>query len=233
MKRFKQLLEDIQLDAYAEPAEMSVDNFNKKYLQRKERGFIDLPNAPGRKFIEHKNLGEIHPGYELWRHTTQLDTAIVGGLPVRKTHHDHKFSIVHKKTKKKIGEIDASGGAIDRESGKFTHGKGKALQIKYLGVNSKHSSKKVGTSLAVAAYKHLHSLGHSIKSDTLQTLGGASVWDTLRNHPDTKNHMMMHDERTGKSAPAHTRQWGDIWRESGATAHQQTLVLHAKKGNKK
>lgn len=216
-KRKKKMNEAPELDAYIDPPPDKKEKFNKQYRDKKKQ----IYHPDDEKFIGHKNLGEIHPGYELHRHTIRVTR---GYSP----HHNHRFSIVHKSSGDVAGEIDASGGKIDRNTGEHRKGTGKGLKIDWVHVQPEHSSKKVGTSLAVAAYKHLHKLGHSIKSDTRQSLGGAHVWDTLRKDPDVKHHVKFHDERNNKAIPAHKLPYGGIWQEH-PSAQETTLVLHAKK----
>jgi ribosomal protein S18 acetylase RimI-like enzyme len=219
-----------ELDPYIEPGETEKERFNVSYLKKKKEtyaGFRGHGPQEERKFVGHKRMGDIHPDYELWRHTTKMTDR--KGNP----HHQHQFSIVHKKTREKVGEIDAQGGRINRITGEHTpNTKGKGLRIQYVGIHPDHSASKIGTSLAVAAYKHLHSKGHSIKSDKLQSYGGASVWDKLRKDKDVGHHVMYHDERDVKPIPAHTLSHGAIWQEH-PSAQETTLVLHAKPKQRK
>lgn len=213
----RQVREDIELDPYIDPPSGKMPKFRKSYIDTKK--FTHHPEEE--KYTGHRNLGEIHPGYELHRHTTTVDRAT--------KFHRHSFSIVHKKSGDVAGEIDAKGGKIDRKTGEHRLGTGKGLKIDWVHVHPEHGTKKIGTSLAAAAYKHLHKLGHSIKSDTKQSIGGANLWNSLRHDPDTKHHMMYHDERNYEhSIPAHKVPEGAIWNDD-PHAHEITLVLHAAK----
>jgi predicted N-acetyltransferase YhbS len=209
-----------ELDAYIDPPSGKKEKFGPEYLRKKERTYH---LHSGYKFVKHENLGEIHPGYELHRHVSSFEHA---QHPNKKVH-SHQYSIVHKKSGDVAGEIDASAGKISRKTGEYKRGTGKGLKIDWVHVQPEHSSKKVGTSLAVAAYKHLHKLGHSIKSDTRQSFGGAHVWDTLRKDKDVKHHVRFHDEKDNKAEPAHKLDYGAIWQEH-PSAQETTLVLHAK-----
>ena len=208
-----------ELDAYIDAPSGRKHKFSSDYLKSKESTYH---LHTGHKFLKHENLGEIHPGYELHRHVSSV-TGLDRGKPV----HVHQYSIVHKKSGDVAGEIDASAGKIHRKTGEHTRGTGKGLAIKWVGVHPEHSSKKAGTSLPIAAYKHLHKLGHSIKSDTTHSFGGAHVWDRLRKDPDVKHHVKYHDEKDNKAVPAHKLDYGDIWQEH-ESGQETTLVLHAK-----
>lgn len=218
-KRKKKMNEAPELDAYIEPGQIKKEPFNVSYLKKKRHTF------DSKSFVGHKRMGDIHPKYEMWRHTTEL-TDDKGNK-----YHQHQFSIVHKDTRKKVGEIDAVGGKIHRKTGEHRAGTGKDLRISYLGIHDHHSAKKVGTSLAVAAYKHLHKKGRSIKSDTRQSFGGAHVWDTLRKDPEVKRHVKFHDHRDNRAMPAHKLPYGGIWQEN-PSASDTTLVLHKKRKKK-
>lgn len=215
-KRKKKINEEPEIDPYIEPGETKKEPFNVSYLKKKTELF-----GP-KSFVGHKRMGDIHPHYEMWRHTHEK-TDHKGNK-----HHIHEFSIVHKKTREKVGEILARGGKINKKTGEHTDGTGKDMKITYLGIHDDHSAKKIGTSLAVAAYKHLHKRGHSIRSDTRQSVGGAHVWDTLRKDKDVRSHVRFHDERDNKAIPAHKLDYDSIWQEN-PSAQETTLVLHAKK----
>ena len=220
MKSFKQYIAEApELDAYIDAPSGRKHKFDSDYLKSKESTYR---LRDGHRFVKHENLGEIHPGYELYRHISSHY-----GWDRGKRIHAHQYSIVHKKSGDVAGEIDASAGKIDRKTGEHTRGKGKGLAIKWISGHPDHSSKNVGTSLPIAAYKHLHKLGHSIKSDTTHSFGAAKLWDILRNDPDVKHHVKYHDEKDNKAVPAHKLDYGDIWQEH-PSGQETTLVLHAK-----
>jgi len=211
-----------ELDPYIEPSESEHPHKYDKHFRDTKKRVLDQKRE---KYVSHRNLGEIHPGYELHRHvvTTHRYGARHGDPVV----HSHRYTIVHKKTKDVAGEIDATAGKIDKKTGEHRPGTGKGLKIDWVGVHSDHSSKKVGKSLAIAAYKHLHNKGHSIKSDTRQSYGGAHVWNKLRHDPDVGHHVKFHDELDNKARPAHELSHGRIWQEF-PSGQESTLVLHAK-----
>ena len=220
MKSFKQYITEApELDAYIDAPSGRKHKFDSDYLKSKESTYR---LRDGHRFVKHENLGEIHPGYELYRHISSHY-----GWNRGKRIHAHQYSIVHKKSGDVAGEIDASAGKIHRKTGEHTRGTGKGLAIKWVGVHPEHSSKKAGTSLPIAAYKHLHKLGHSIKSDTTHSFGAAKLWDILRNDPDVNHHVKYHDEKDNKAVPAHKLDYGDIWQEH-PSGQETTLVLHAK-----
>lgn len=213
------ITEGPEIDPYIDAATGEKRKFGKNYTKSKEETYRF---HEGHKFIKHENLGEIHPGYELHQHVSSV-TGRNRGKPV----HIHQYSIVHKKSGDVAGEIDASAGKVHRKTGEHTPGTGKGLKITWTHVHDEHSSKKVGTSLPIAAYKHLHKLGHSIKSDTTHSFGGASIWDRLRNDKDVKRHVKYHDEKDNRAVPAHKLDYGAIWQEH-PSGQETTLVLHAK-----
>jgi predicted N-acetyltransferase YhbS len=216
----KTVKEDIELDPYIDPPSGRTPKFGKEYKQNKK--FTHHPEEE--KHTSSRNLGEIHPGYELHRHTMTVDRA--------RKFHKHSFSIVHKASGDVAGEIDAKGGSINRKTGEHRLGRGKGLKIDWVHVQPEHGTKKVGVSLAAAAYKHLHKRGHSIKSDTKQSIGGANLWNSLRHDPETKHHTMFHDERNNKPIAAHKVPEGEIWHDE-PHAQETTLVLHAKPKSRK
>jgi hypothetical protein len=206
-----------EVDPYIAPPEnVHPDKYTKNFVERKK----SVPWVKASRYAGHRNLGEIHPGYEMHVHKV----AVPHG---DRTVMNHRYTIVHKKTKDVAGEIDATAGKIDRKTGEHKPGIGKGLKIDWVGVHSDHTTGKVGKSLAVAAYKHLHSRGHSIKSDTRQSIGGAHLWDTLRRDRDVKDHVKFHDELNNKATPAHEVSFHHIWQEH-PSAQEKTLVLHAK-----
>jgi hypothetical protein len=108
-----------------------------------------------------KNLGKIHKDYSI--HRSQFGD----------------FNIVHDKTKKVVGQIQNE-----------TPGKRKHLKVGLVAIHKDHSKKKIGHSLAVAAYKHLHANhGYTIHSGREQSPGGASIWQHLMKDPKTSKHV--------------------------------------------
>jgi len=217
-----------ELDPYIEfPNESEYPRkYDKHFRDSKKRHVFDPKND---RYVGHRNHGEIHPGYELHRHTVARRATGRGEDPVV---HFHRYTIVHKKTKDVAGEIDATAGKIDRKTGAHRPGTGKGIRIEWTGVHPDHSSKKVGKSLAVAAYKYLHGKGHSVKSDTRQSPGGAHVWDKIRHDPDVKDHVKFHDELDNRATPAHELSHGRIWKQHHS-GQDSTLVLHAKPRSRK
>jgi len=143
------------------------------------------------KVVTRKNHGEIHPGYELHQHSVEMDNNRPSG-PQRIV--KHKFTIVHKASGDIAGEMHAWGGKLHPKKGVVFGSKGKALKVSHLEMHPEHGSKKVGASLPVEMYRHLHRRGHAIQSDSVQSHGGAHVWNTMRNDRELKKHMMIHDD---------------------------------------
>jgi hypothetical protein len=147
-----------------------------------------------------KNLGKIHKNYSI--HSR-----------------DGNFFITHDKTKKVVGHIADDG----RSSKSKTIGVGMVL------IDKNHTKKKIGHSIAVAAYKHLHKKGYTIHSGTEQSAGGAAVWRELMKDKATSKHVhAMHKDdwplsrakSLGQASKLHT---GDIWTSgSGETRRMAT-----------
>lgn len=169
------------------------------------------------KVVTRKNHGEIHPGYELHQHSVEMDNTRPSG-PRRIL--KHKFTIVHKASGDIAGEMHAWGGKLHPKKGVVFGAKGKALKVSHLEMHPDHSSKKVGASLPVEMYRHLHRKGHAIQSDSVQSHGGAHVWNTMRNDRELKKHMMIHDDdktdtkqKHAFQTRAHKRPERHIWHQ--------------------
>ena len=192
-------------------------HFGSEYLKKKEATTF----GGKQKFLHHKNLGEFHPNYELHRHSYEERTPTRDGVRKR---HIHDYSIVHKPSNTVVGGFVGNGGKVSRKSG-FKEGKGDDVSIINLHIHPTHSKKKIGASLPVQAYKHLHKLGHSVESGSLQSPGGAHVWNTLRKDPEVKKHVRYHDPFEGRSHAAHKLPTGEIWQDE---QDDRTLILHRK-----
>lgn len=236
--------------------EMARDSINRK-LRKAIREDIDL--IPTDRFdgeerkaygMKSKNLGEFHPGYDL--HQRSVKTKDHRGKAAVK----HVFSMVHKASGNVAGEMHAYGGKLHPIKGVEVGTKGKGLKVSHLSVHSNHREKKVGKSLAVEMYRHLHRRGHAIQSDTIQSHGAAHVWNTMRHDPELKKHMMIHDsgkplrgEVSRLEKRAHRRSENYIWYQhagehvygkekvKGSRGDEpesvKTLVLSGKKQKKK
>ena len=145
-----------------------------------------------------KNLGEIHPGYDLYHHS-RISRDYRGRDVLR-----HQFTIVHRASGDIAGDMHAKGGKLHPTKGVVPGAKGKGLKVTHLEVHPDHSSKKVGKSLAVEMYRHLHRRGHAIQSDAIQSHGAAHVWNTMRNDRELKKHMMIHSNREPLRGELHT-----------------------------
>lgn len=142
-----------------------------------------------------KNLGKIHKDYSLHRGE------------------NGDFFIHHDKSKKVVGHISND-----------TPHKHKTLKVGLTTIDPKHTKKKIGHSLAVAAYKHLHGKhGYEIQSGAEQSLGGASIWMHLMKDPSTKKHVHAVHQQYGYGkktdlGPAHKLDSSKIWQSgSGET----------------
>jgi hypothetical protein len=76
-------------------------------------------------------------------------------------------------------------------------------------VHGDHTQKKIGKSLAVLAYKHLARKKGSLKSSSLQSPGGASIWNRLRKDPRMRGRI-FHSSTSGE-VPAHDLPDKKIW----------------------
>lgn len=136
-----------------------------------------------------RDMGKIHKDYSMHKH-------------------GHDFFIRHDKTKKIVGHISTES---ENERG------GKKISVGMVGIHPQHSEKKIGHSLAFAAYRHLHRKGYDVHSGHEQSPGGASIWRRLMKHPTTRAHVeaIRHSEsgkgkpkNLGRASRLHT---GDIW----------------------
>jgi hypothetical protein len=138
-----------------------------------------------------KNLGKIHKDYSLHKSSGN-------------------FYITHDPSKKVVGHISND-----------TPHKSSHLQVGLTAIHKDHTKKKIGHSLAVAAYKHLHGLGYTVTSGREQSVGGASIWQSLMKDRDIGGEVRaIHHSYGGKrrdlgrASELHT---GDIW-SSGSGA---------------
>lgn len=151
-----------------------------------------------------KPLGKIHKDYSLHRS-------------------GRNFHITHDPSGKVVGHIDTEPGNSN-----------KTVHIAQLNIDREHTKKKIGHSLAVAAYKHLHKTGHTIHSGSEQSVGGASVWRELMKDPSTKRHVhAVHRPFGGKHrslGQASKLQTGDIWtsgsREARTAGRKKGIKMH-------
>lgn len=203
------------------------------------------------KVVKRKNLGQIHPGYDLHQHSVEINTGRGDERAVK-----HKFTIVHRASGDVAGEMHAWGGKLHPVKGVIRGTKGKGLKVSHLEVHPDHREKKIGVSLPVEMYRHLHRRGHAIQSDSNQSHGAAHVWNTMRHDRELRKHMMIHDSGGAKNSRgnafeprAHKRPESHIWYQhsrswsgggekvKGASGDEpetvKTLVLSGKKRRKK
>jgi len=159
-----------------------------------------------------KNLGKIHKDYSL--HKSSGD-----------------FYITHDPSKKVVGHISND-----------TAHKSRQLQVGLTAIHKDHTKKKIGHSLAVAAYKHLHGLGYTIRSGHEQSFGGHDIWGGkkgLMNDPEMRDHIhAIHHpyggtrRDLGRASDLHT---GDIWTSGSNTARRKAkakgIQLHPYEGH--
>ena len=151
-----------------------------------------------------KNLGKIHKDYSL--HNS-----------------GRNYWITHDPSDKVVGHIDTE-----------PSGRAKTIKIAQLNIDKDHTKKKIGHSLAVAAYKHLHKTGHTIHSGEEQSVGGASVWRELMKDPETINHVHAVHSRYGGRKKELGRAFhldpADIWtsgsKEARTAARRKGINMH-------
>jgi hypothetical protein len=114
-----------------------------------------------------KRSGRIAKGYTLHTSTHKDD-------PKVQTHY-----IVHDQTGHVAGEVS-------------TVSHGDEHQVIHTEVHGAHTRKKIGKSLAVLAYKHLAKKKGNLWSSSLQSPGGASVWNRLRKDPKMRGRVFHH-----------------------------------------
>jgi hypothetical protein len=146
----------------------------------------DLKDVESEFTYSHKkNLGNIHKDYSIYKS-------------------NGNFYITHDPSKKVIGHISND-----------TPHKSKNLTVGLIGIHKDHTKKKIGHSLAVAAYKHLHELGYTIDSGREQSVGGASIWQSLLKDPEIRKNIRAvykpfggSVKDLGQATELHT---GNIW----------------------
>jgi hypothetical protein len=143
-----------------------------------------------------KNLGKIHKDYSLHRSAS-----------------GRKLHITHDPSGKVVGQVAVEPGKNKKD-----------LKVVQLNIDREHTKKKIGHSLAVGAYKHLHKTGHTVHAGTEQSPGGASVWKELMRDPETKRHVhAVHrpfgkrGKQLGQASKLHT---GDIWTSGSGEARR-------------
>ena len=175
-------------------------------VERENRVPIQPADVVHRKYtnlgFSHRVLGEIHPGYDVhhYKRIRKVDGMTIGRT--RKLF--HIFNIVHRGSGNIAGDMQAWGGKLHPTKGVVKGAKGKGLKVVALDMHSDHTSRKVGTSLPVELYRHLHRSGYAIQSDKMQSQGAAHVWNIMRNDPELKKHMMAHIEREPNRGERHT-----------------------------
>jgi hypothetical protein len=147
-----------------------------------------------------KNLGNIHPEYSLHKS---------GG----------DFFIRHDESKKVVGYISND-----------TPHKSRSLDVYMTGVHPDHTTKKIGHSLAFAAYKHLWNQGYTIKSGNTHSFGGHKLWageKGLMNDPKTRKYVhAVHTNRGRKTqlGLAHRLPASDIWTSDDSRTRRKAIA---------
>jgi hypothetical protein len=104
---------------------------------------------------------------------------------------------------------DASGDVVgELETARRERGGNMEHAVTSTRIHADHTQKKIGKSLALAAYKHLAKT-RILSSSILQSPGGASVWNRLRKDPKLKGRVFHHS--TSGVVPAHDIPDKMIW----------------------
>jgi hypothetical protein len=211
MISFKQyLLEDIELFP-SKPTNFKSVKFDDKFIEK------TMTSGVGTNVTRH-DMGDIHPDYSLHKFTHHSGP-----------HHSNlnEFFVVHKPTNMVVSSIEGMS-IQNRKTNKDTY------NIIHVGVDPKHRKKKTGISLPFHAYEKLSDSGHIVRSDTLQTVGGAHLWNTIRKHPKLKDRVFMlpstHEsisDGTPLMIPAHNLKDDEIWSEGSIEGNNKSKKINA------
>ena len=124
---------------------------------------------------------------------------------------NHQIYIVHQPTQKIVGRIDAMGWQRGSSRSKDPRDFKDSLRVEGLDVDPRHREKRIGHSLAIAAYRMLHRAGHPIVSSSLHTFGGAKLWDRMRSDPELGARMVLHNPTDMSIRPARHLPSNLIW----------------------
>jgi GNAT superfamily N-acetyltransferase len=124
-----------------------------------KKGWKDITSHFHR--TDKTDLGEIHPGYRMHREN-----------------HDHgtSFYIHHVGSNQIVGHVSTG---MD----------GKNIHVAGVDVHPHHTSKHIGASLPVEAYRHLHRRGYNVHADNKQSVGGAKIWHRMMKDPELSKHV--------------------------------------------
>lgn len=169
-----------------------------------------IRNDPNYEHIDHGPLkletGPQHPSqgnYSL--HQFVSSDPHMGGEASDLT--NHEIYIVHNPSDRIVGYISALGLPV----GSSRKPELNTLRIDGVEIDPAHRERRTGHSLAIAAYRALNNAGHGIRSSSLQTFGGAKLWEKLRKDPDLSSRMHLHDPTSGTSTPARHLTGKQIW----------------------
>jgi len=220
MKSFlKYIKEDIEVMGSEFIPYMTVfrkfDEHQINYLKNPFSG--DLKKAPEKVLTDHGDLDENHKLYSM----------VYSGYdkpsdPVYDTHH---YYVVNKQTNDIATVLKTK--AYDNP-----YSKKKLLQISELATHPDYRKKKIGSSLATMLYSRLSEMGHPIQSSSLQSQGGAHLWNEMRKHPETGPRMFLQRPTFDVLAhggeamiPAMNLKDSDIW---GVIERKQTVKQKVK-----
>lgn len=124
---------------------------------------------------------------------------------------ENSIYIVHNPSNRVVGKIGALGYSMASSRNPQKHD----LRIEEVEIEPAHREKEIGHSLAVAAYRTLNKAGHGLRSSSLQTLGGAKLWDRLRNDSELGSRMTLYNPNDESSISAANLSTKHIWGSAG------------------
>jgi len=127
---------------------------------------------------------------------------------------EHSIYMVDERDKKIVGRINAMGAQRGYSRSRDPRDFKDSLKVESIDIHPRHREKKIGHSLAVGAYRLLNRVGHPIVSSSLQTFGGAKLWDRLRSDAELGGRMILHNPSEKSTTPARFLSSKLIW---GAT----------------
>ena len=174
----------------------------------------------------HERKGETDEAYEYKDHGDLTPES----MPTRKVNYSlHHFThsipesgwssndtensiyIVHNESNRIVGKIGALGYSMASSRNPQRHD----LRIEEVEVEPAHREREIGHSLAVAAYRTLNRAGHGLRSSSLQTFGGAKLWNRLRNDPELGSRMVLYNPNDESSVSAGKLSTKHIWGSAG------------------
>jgi hypothetical protein len=153
------------------------------------------------------------PGFTLYHYKFTQATSASYARHVFVVVHDQTDAIALEATGKgvRIGrKPDPRNPAVTRASWLYRR-QGKTIVISALVTSPQFRKANLGFSLPQETYKAITRDGYTLVSDEAQTLGGASVWQALRQDPETAERMDLYDPNDETIEPAGDLPDQKIW----------------------